>query len=551
MTTVQRPDAHIYDQNTLGKIREGFDIILSSEQLREDPTFWDPRVGLDDVAVGVGGALTTEMVVRMLEASEARQGQGEKGGKPGNKGSRRPVTNEEIARNPAVKAAQEAYERAKQNQINAQRLATRRTNELNRLKSWQGKSYNAVMTELNSRLSAAEGNLANAKGSGVKAAQTALAEVKAEIKVLEKFGSENFEERVRDNISRARQNFADAESKYTEACDEVNKTEKALSRAKNAAGRENSTSSRSGKGTNVGRSGKGTNVGRSGGSGKPSVVEVAREISSKYGKGLKVGGRMLGGAAVALFLYRCYEYATDDPQFKEFDENNQKILVDPRALSGDAKGKNDLFNEKNTNTVIFMALYAVEYGLAGVPQSDWANYLVNMNVKGNNSPVFTMNSEVKLRSTLIEAYKAMSEEEKIRFCDYLLEKHKDDPVYVKALQNLKANTQNGGNGNGNVRPADTRTSTSTPPQPGNVAPTPAVTPHQTGNVAPTPAVTPPQPGSGRRRMKIPPSSSLAPASRASVAPTADATRGLAGAQRITDEGVEVDLTRTGGNSRNA
>ncbi len=781
MTTVQRPDAHIYDRGILDEIREDFDIILSSEKLREDPTFWDPRVGLDDAAAGVGGALTTELVARMLEA-RARRASSSATDAENARLAYEQHLEDELAKDRAVKraqqdlrSAQDAESRArtaleeaqkaeaearnawnedaqtKLNQTedaitqknkaieNAERIheaakipvvdqaavdakaselaeaqrnlenlqkgavdaeavrnaeaeVARLQEEVSKLPSrnlsqlearstavntalemlkkgnsvdWQlteeqasrlsGKRGRARLTELNRiaeelnensrgrikvtadyrisqnssgrytlfeyavegnpprivqkinsqldnparleaalqaehaecarvrdlvikrntlerQLTEAQRNLENLKRGAVDAeavrnAEAKVARLSGELETLKKGTVDaeavrNAEARVKElkgeraTLEAERTRLNELKTNAEVAAERTRTAAADLETAKNnvAECETRAKTATDAVRTRVRAAYSPDELRKIDSASRGSKANPA-EVSKWGSRGLKIGGRMLGGLAVGLFLYHCYEYATDDPQFMKIDEEGQKILVDPKALSGaDASKKQVLFQGENDRIATFMAMYAAEYGLAGVQQADWANYLVNM----GTGQVFTVDSEVELRCTLLRAYQDMSDEEKIRFCDYLIAKNQGNSAHVAALQNLKAGLQN--SGNGNVRPADTRTSTPTPATPtGNVVPRPAVTSPQTDNVVPRPAVTSPQPGSGRRQMKIPYSVGVAPASRtsvapasgASVAPTADATRGLARAQRITDEGAEVDLTRTGGNSRNA
>ncbi len=154
-----------------------------------------------------------------------------------------------------------------------------------------------------------------------------------------------------------------------------------------------------------------------------SFVERGKSVG-KVGTAFRVGGVVLMGLSIATFVSDCVDYLNLERSFLG-SENGGNPVIDGRvATSGQLSAVSQkLFNGDENKIVMFMSMYALKHWKGNITQSQWATYIENM----GTGQVFSLESEVKLRQALLNAYDRMPDAEKVSFLEDLYQENKDNP----------------------------------------------------------------------------------------------------------------------------
>lgn len=306
----------------------------------------------------------------------------------------------------------------------------------------------------------------------VKAAQERVNEANKKLKAAQKIKNPETKaanvERAQTELTKANESLEKAKAELQKKTD-TSAYKKALE-AEEAAKKTNSAAQR-----------KLTNLSKK----YPNVPSTgAKWISG----GLKCAGVAAAVISGGLFVHHLTDYMFGDTTFYNTDAQGKKVICDPKVLTATSNSDEakQLFSGTPGAVCVLMASYAAKNGLGSIPKEEWQDYFAHM----GTGEKFTLDSEVKLRQTLLRAYQKLSVEEKIKHIDALIAENADNQELVAGLTKLKTDIQavegNANNGRG----------TSSKDHSGETTPTPAPAP------TPTPTPTPtPKPGRKKRTKK--------------------------------------------------
>lgn len=154
-----------------------------------------------------------------------------------------------------------------------------------------------------------------------------------------------------------------------------------------------------------------------------SFVERGKSVGN-VGTAFRVGGVVLMGLSVTAFVSECVDYFNLERSFFG-SENEGKPVIDGRvATSGQMSDVSQkLFNGDENKIVMFMSMYALKHWEGNITQEQWATYIENM----GTGQEFSLESEVRLRQALLNAYARMPDAEKVTFLEELYQENKDNP----------------------------------------------------------------------------------------------------------------------------